>query len=211
VTEVASRPKPTLVDLEPLASPAVEAPPFRALFEAEFSYVFRTLHRLGVRRADLEDLTHEVFVAVHRAYEQYDPRRPIRPWLFGIAFRIALDYRRRARYTRERPDDGVLEPVDTAPLADERLAKEQARRLVIAALDDVELDRRAMLVLHDLDGQSMPEIAHALGIPLNTAYSRLRLAREQLKAAVLRRSPPASGPRAAPYTGAPRSASRGEP
>jgi RNA polymerase sigma-70 factor (ECF subfamily) len=161
----------------------------RALFEAEFSYVFHTLHRLGVRRADLEDLTHEVFVAVHRAQDAYDPKRPIRPWLFGIAFRVASGYRRRARHTREVSDDAMPEPADAAPLADERLASERARRLVIDALDDVELDRRAVLVLHDIDGQSMPEIAEALAIPLNTAYSRLRLAREQLRAAVKRRSP----------------------
>jgi RNA polymerase sigma-70 factor (ECF subfamily) len=188
VTEIALPPKSTVVDLELAADPAPEAPRFRALFEAEFSYVFHTLHRLGVRRADLEDLTHDVFVAVYRAFAKYDPQRPLRPWLFGIAFRIASDYRRRARYLRELSSDGVPEPADAAPPADERLAAEEARRLVIAALDDVELHRRAVLVLHDLDGQSMPEIAHALAIPLNTAYSRLRLAREQLRAAVTRRS-----------------------
>ena len=57
---------------------------------------------------------------------------------------------------------------------------------MILALDDLELDRRAVLILHDIDGHSVPEIARALSIPLNTAYSRLRLAREQFKAAVKR-------------------------
>jgi RNA polymerase sigma-70 factor (ECF subfamily) len=174
------------VDLERSADPPPPAPSFREVFEMESSYVYHTLRRLGVREGDLEDVTHEVFVVVHRCLSEYDPRRSLRPWLFGIAFRAASDHRRLARHRREvagAPDD---EPVDGAPLADEWIAREQDRRLCLQALDDLELDRRAVLVLHDIDGQTMPEIARTLAIPLNTAYSRLRLAREQLKAAVRR-------------------------
>jgi RNA polymerase sigma-70 factor (ECF subfamily) len=154
------------------------------VFEAEFSYVSHTLRRLGVREADLEDVAHDVFITVHRLLPQYDPMRPIRPWLFGVAFRVASDYRRLARHTREIPEPPAGEPVDGALLADEQLAAEQARRLVIEALGELDLDRRAVLVMHDIDGHAMPEIAQALSIPLNTAYSRLRLARVELKAAV---------------------------
>lgn len=177
-----------MVDLErshPEETP-LSAPTFRALFEAEFSYVFHTLRRLGVRDADLEDLTHDVFVTVYRSLPEYDPKRPLRPWLFGMAYRFASDYRRLARHRREVVDDRRIEPVDASPSADERLATEQARRLVIDALDAVDLDRRAVLVLHDIDGHTMPEIAQALAIPVNTAYSRLRLAREQFRASVQR-------------------------
>jgi RNA polymerase sigma-70 factor (ECF subfamily) len=165
-------------------SPA--APAFRAVFEAEFDYVFHTLYRLGVRRADLEDLTHEVFVAVHRALADYDPARPLRPWLFGIAFRIASTHRRRAHHRREQPDERAGEAPDATPLADEQLAGEESRRLLLAALDALPIERRAVVVMHDLDGCSAPEIAGAIGVPLNTVYSRLRLGREQLGAAVKR-------------------------
>ena len=67
-----------------------------AVFHAECDYVARTLRRLGIREADLEDLTHDVFVTFHRKLHQYDPSRPVRPWLFGIAFRLASEHRRRA-------------------------------------------------------------------------------------------------------------------
>jgi RNA polymerase sigma-70 factor (ECF subfamily) len=176
------------VDLEsaPLDEPPLQAPTFRDLFTAEFSYVFNTLRRLGIRERDLEDLTHDVFVVVHRGLPEYDPRRPVRPWLFGIAFRVASDDRRRARNAREVVEDPAHEPVDRAPPADEQLAAAQAQRMVLEGLDDLDLNRRAVLVLHDIDGCTMPEIARALSIPLNTAYSRLRLAREQFKAAVQR-------------------------
>lgn len=188
MTDRAAPSQSVRVDLEHArpASPPPPAPGFRDVFETEFSYVHHTLCRLGVRQRDLEDLTHDVFVAVHRGLPEYDPTRPLRPWLFGIAFRVASDYRRRARYAREIPGEPRAEPVDGAPPADEQLASEQTRRLVLEALDDVELDRRAVLILHDIDGRAMPEIAQALSIPLNTGYSRLRLAREQFKAAVHR-------------------------
>lgn len=176
----------TGVSLARSLGPPLEAPPFRAIFEAELSYVIHTLCRLGVRPADLEDLAHEVFVTVHRLLPEYDPARPLRPWLFAIAFRVASDYRRRARFSREVPDAHAGEVPSEAPGADDYIAAEQARRLVIEALGEIELDRRAVVVMHDIDGHPIPEIARALSIPLNTAYSRLRLGRAELKAAVKR-------------------------
>jgi RNA polymerase sigma-70 factor (ECF subfamily) len=167
-------------------APPLVAPDFRAVFEAEFGYVYNTLQRLGVRRSDLEDLTHEVFVAVHRALPDYDPARPLRPWLFGIAFRIASDDRRRAYRRREAPGGHAAAAVDAGPAPDELLAAEQVRQLLLRALDEVSLERRAVLVLHEIDGHPVAEVAVALSIPVNTAYSRLRLGRADLRAAVKR-------------------------
>jgi RNA polymerase sigma-70 factor (ECF subfamily) len=163
------------------------SPTFREIFLAEASYVGRSLRRLGVFERDLEDLTHDVFLIAYRHFGDYDPARPIKPWLFGIAVRVALGYRRRARHQREevRP---LLEAVDERPNADEQLAVHQARQLVLRALDEVAVDRRPVFILHDLDGMVMPEIVHALGIGLNTGYSRLRLARQEFTAAVARLS-----------------------
>ncbi len=160
-------------------------PAFRAVFDAEAGYVWNSLRRLGVREHDLEDLSHEVFMAVHVRLGDYDPTRPLRPWLFGIAFRAASDYRRRAHHHRE-VIDSEIEHADRTPGADEQLATEQARRLLLDALDTLDMDRRAVVVMHDLDGCPVPEVAGVLGIPLNTAYSRLRLGREQLAAAAQR-------------------------
>jgi RNA polymerase sigma-70 factor (ECF subfamily) len=50
----------------------------------------------------------------------------------------------------------------------------------------IELPKRAVFVMTEIDGATTPEIAEALAIPLNTAYSRLRLAREEFAAAVQR-------------------------
>jgi RNA polymerase sigma-70 factor (ECF subfamily) len=75
---------------------------------------------------------------------------------------------------------------DEAPLADERLEVSERRALVHAALDTLDLDLRAVFILHDLDDCPVPEIAATLQIPLNTAYSRLRIARDRFRKAAAR-------------------------
>jgi len=155
---------------------------FRIIYDEDFGYVVNTLRRLGVRERDVEDIAHEVFVAVHRHLEAYDPSRPRRAWLFGFAVRCAAAHRRRAQHVREQVTD--VEPVDAGPRADELVATDQARRLVLLGLEALDDTRRAIFVMHEIDGYRMPEVAEALGIPLNTGYSRLRLARREFTAAV---------------------------
>ena len=131
--------------------------------------------------ADAQDQAQEVFVVVSSLLGDYDPLRPIRPWLFGIAYRVACRWRALARHRRELAMDAPPDAPDPRPAADEELAAHEARDLVLRALETIDLDRRAVLVMNLLDEQPMPEVAEALGIPLNTAYSRLRLAREDFR------------------------------
>jgi RNA polymerase sigma-70 factor (ECF subfamily) len=170
-------------------SPAgLQAPPvsadFQAIFAAEFSYVCRALRRLGVRQADLEDQAQEVFVSVHARFDGYDPSRPIRPWLFAFAFRAASNYQRLARHRHERP--GEVAEAESAHTPELALADRQKQELVLSALEGVPLERRSALIMHDIDGFSAPEIADALAVPINTVYSRVRVARDEFRAALKR-------------------------
>jgi RNA polymerase sigma-70 factor (ECF subfamily) len=167
------------------ALPAQPADFFRAAFEAHHGYVWHSLRRLGIAERDLEDLTHDVFVVVHRKLADFDRGRPLRPWLFGIAVRVASDYRRLARNIRERVH-AEPDAVDVGPSPEAQVALGDAKRMVIAALQSVEEQRRAVFIMVDIDELPIPEVARALEIPLNTAYSRLRLAREEFAAAVRR-------------------------
>jgi RNA polymerase sigma-70 factor, ECF subfamily len=160
-------------------------PSFRAVFDAEHGYVWNTLRRLGVRDADLKDQSQEVFMVIHGLLPDYDPSRPLRPWLFGIAYRIALRYRSLARHRRETFEEAP-DRADGTPRADEQLEAAQRRALVLEAIEGIDLPKRAVFVMSEIDGATMPEIAETLAIPLNTAYSRLRLAREEFAAAILR-------------------------
>ena len=160
---------------------------FRGLFDRELSYVFCSLRRLGVPDRDREDLANEVFFRVFQRLADFDPTRPARPWLFAFVVRVAAEHRSRAQARHEElgGGDDVAQHAVAAPSSDAGEARD-TNALVAAALDTLDLDKRAVLVLHDLDGHSVPEISEALGIPEGTAYSRLRAAREQFTAAARR-------------------------
>lgn len=165
--------------------PVYVTPSFRQIFDEQSSYVCTVIRRFGVPERDVEDVAHDAFVVVHRRLGDYDPSLPIRPWLFGIAYRVAIAHRRRGS-NRAQVSDHVSELPDSSPSAEERLDGEAGRRLVLRALEALEPDRRAVFVLHELDGVPIPQVAAALEIVPNTAYSRLRVAREEFAAAVRR-------------------------
>ena len=146
---------------------------FTQLFEEHFAFVCRSLQRLGVREADLEDIAQELFLAVHRALPESDRSRPLKPWLFGFAVRYASNYRRLSWHRGRELDD-----MPVSPKLHDKLA---AKRTVLAALERLDFDKRVVLVMLDLEELTAPEIAQELGIPLNTVYSRVRLAREAFR------------------------------
>ncbi len=158
---------------------------FSTLFEEHHGYVLHSLRRLGVAERDLEDVTHDVFVIVHKKLHSFDTMRPARPWLFAISARVAADHRKRAR-TRYEQVVGEPEATDPTPRADAMLERRQQQALVIRALDALDDERRALFVMVEIDEVPVVDAAQALEVPLNTAYSRLRLARADFAAAVAR-------------------------
>ena len=152
-------------------------------FQKELDYVYRTLRRLGTAASEVDDLAQEVFLALRRCWNDYDPERPLRPFLFGISFRIASAYERKRR---REVAFGVVEVGDAGPGPDDALQSKQARALVLAALERIPLPRRAVLVMHDIDDVPVSQVASVLDIPLFTVYSRLRKARRELEAAIRR-------------------------
>ncbi len=177
-------------NLAPSAPPAaageLAAFAFRALFDAEFRYVWNTLRYLGVRPADVQDVGQEVFLTVHRKLSAGEVPRSTRSWLFTLCYHAASNYRQLARHRREATTDEPPDRRDSAKDIEAQLAARQEGARVADVLDALDLDRRTVLVSHDMDEIPMPEIADALGIPLNTAYSRLRLARRDFAAAARR-------------------------
>jgi RNA polymerase sigma-70 factor, ECF subfamily len=146
---------------------------FDEIYERELDYVWRTLGRFGVPSADIQDAAHEVFLVLYRRWNEVDPQRPVHKWLFGVARRVAADFRAKRR---ENPTQ-----IELATPEDPLAAKRDLLRSAMDALDD---DRRAVVILHDLEGHTGAEIAALLDIPANTVHSRLRLARADLVAAV---------------------------
>jgi RNA polymerase sigma-70 factor, ECF subfamily len=155
--------------------------PCLVAFQRETDYVLRTLRRLGVSPNDVEDLAQEVFLVLHQSWERYDQSRPLRAYLFGIAFRVV------GNYTRKRRREilfAVMEGSAENDRPDQALEASRTRALVLSALNRVPLQRRAVLIMHDVDKLPMSAIAESLSIYRFTGYSRLRKARKEFAAAV---------------------------
>jgi len=153
------------------------------MFERELDYLFETLQRLGAGPREVEDLAQEVFVVLHRNWPTLDLTRPIRPYLFGVAFRVVCAYRRRR--AREIPHPFIDSP-DSAATPEGLLQNKQSVALLMAALERVPLPRRRVVVMHDLDGVPIAEVARRMSLSRFGAYARLRKARKELASAVRR-------------------------
>ena len=175
-----------LLLLAPPPAHVIRKDPVLEAYQQEITYVFHALRWLGARPDEVEDLAQEVFIALRRSWPHYDSSRPLRPYLFGVAFRVVSMQRRKRK--RELAF-ASLEIRDGGAGPDEALQAKQARATVMRALERVPLRRRAVLVMHDLEEVPTAEVAAALSIPLFTAYSRLRKARKELEAALRRIAP----------------------
>ena len=160
-------------------------PDLATIFREHGPYVHTVLRSLGVHPADVDDAFQEVFVVLHRKLGAYENRGSLRAWVYGICVRVALRSRSRRRSAREVASDDVPEPIDPMTPA-EHLSEQQARRVLSTILDDLDDDKRAVFVLFELQELSMQEVAQSLECPIQTAYSRLRAAREAVDAAVRR-------------------------
>ena len=156
---------------------------FRALYDAYFSFVWRCLRGLGVREPQLDDAVQEVFMVVHRRLPEFRGDSSVRTWIYAILRGTAANYRRGQR----RKGSGVPLDVrlpDHGPGPEQRLQHRQQAFFVerfVAGLSD---ERRDVFVLALLDQLTIPEVAETLGIPLNTAYTRLRAVRLEFQKAL---------------------------
>ncbi|MBX3190027.1 MAG: sigma-70 family RNA polymerase sigma factor [Labilithrix sp.] len=173
------------VDRSSIVEPAA-AHDFEAVYRAHFGFVWRSAKRLGVFDAALDDVVQEVFVVVHRRLGDFEGRSSLKTWLFGIAVRVVRDHRRAVRRKNPGPpvDPDSLGTTSGGP--QESAEKAEAVRLLHAMLDEMDDERREVFVMAELEQMSMPEIAEALAINVNTAYARLRIARQEFEQSLAR-------------------------
>jgi RNA polymerase sigma-70 factor (ECF subfamily) len=153
---------------------------FENVYRTYFRLVWRTLGRLGVREADLLDVTQNVFIVVHRQLSGFEGRAQLTTWLFSICRLVARDYLRSAPIRREIVvdfDEFALKDVQPETQLD-HLDKKDLSRVLDAALEKLPERLRAVFVLFELEEMSGDDIATLLEIPVGTVRSRLRMARE---------------------------------
>jgi len=167
---------------------------FARLVEAYRSPVYAYLVRSGVSAADRDDLFQEVFIRVHRAAASYDPDRPVAPWLFTIVANMVRNHLRSGR-VRElifRPAPAA-EQADPRERGDEQIEARENRAWLEREIRQLPRAQREALLLTYLNPMPRPQIAAALGVPLNTLKTNLRRARLELVRRLKKRDRPPNG------------------
>jgi RNA polymerase sigma-70 factor (ECF subfamily) len=169
------------VVVAPVAAPAPVlsgADRVAKMFDAHYDAIWRTLRRLGVAEASVDDAAQRVFMVAAQKLDILVPGGEGR-FLYGVALRVASEHRRRDPARREIADEAAISALaDEAPGPEQALLDHEARAALDATLDAMPHDLREILVLVEIEGLAVTEIATMFEIPIGTASSRLRRARE---------------------------------
>lgn len=162
---------------------ASDFPAFREIFDLHADLVWRTLRRLGVPEASVDDALQDVFLVVHQKVASFEGRAQLSTWIYSVAYRVAQNYRRKALKHRHEEVEESFASASPDPAA--VLAEGQAARFVQSFCNGLDENQRDAFVLCVLEGRSAPEVVELLGVKLNTVYSRARSTRAQFRTALL--------------------------
>jgi RNA polymerase sigma-70 factor (ECF subfamily) len=172
-------------------APAVDLLSFEQVYADSFEFVYRNARRLGVPESAADDVVQEVFLVLHRRLAEYDGRATLRAWVYGILANTVRDYRRSFRRKQSQlvaaESDDDLGPASSRHGPEQHAERRRDMRLLLALLEELSEEQREVIVLAELEQLSIPEICACIGGNPNTVYSRLRVARETLKAKLTRR------------------------
>jgi RNA polymerase sigma-70 factor, ECF subfamily len=155
---------------------------FEARLVESSTLAFRVAYSVLRHRQDAEDVAQEAFVKAYRRFSQLRDRQRFRAWLVRMTWRLALDRRRGDRRREARDTESATAracaPVTTA--TDDLVARERATHLW-NAIDALPEKLRVAIVLANIEGHDVAEVARLLALPEGTVKSRLFLARQRLK------------------------------
>jgi len=176
---------------------------FREIVERYQTKVFSIIHGIVRHRNDTEDIAQQVFTKVYFSIRKFDFRSSLITWIYKITVNECYDYLRKKKvrklvYESDLSEDEVRrvensEPaIDKKPLVDSELAR---RDYLLKLLSKVSDEERTLLMLKEVEGRSVEELAEATGINENTIKVKLFRARQKLIKAAQRfeRAPGASG------------------
>lgn len=168
------------------ATESSDVPAFQTVYGTYFEFVWSMARRLGVEPDAMDDLVQEVFIVIHAKLHTLERPEALRSWIYGIVRRTVSTHRRarRTHAAHGSPAVAVTDVASHEPTPFDRTEQNAALELLTHLLSELDEPKRELFALVELEELSVPEAAEALGIPLNTAYSRLRAARQAFEAAV---------------------------
>ena len=172
----------------PERDPTAGVSSFESIYRRYFDFVWSSVRRLGVSAAATDDVVQEVFIVIHSRIDSLERPESLRSWIYGITRRIVSTYHR-AQRTKEASGAALAAEPDgrRTPTPLELVEQNDQVKLLFELLQEVDEAKREVFMMVELDELTVPEVAEILEIPLNTAYSRLRTAREAFVAALAER------------------------
>ena len=159
---------------------------WRVLYERYAPTVHRFISALGIPPSEREDACQDVFVAIYRSLPRFRGEAQLSTWIYKIAARGTSRLNSRRKLQSLLSTLLLREPPSPAP---SDLSERTARlRLLDGLLQKLDAKKRLVLVLFELEGLPIEEVARIAGCPTNTAWSRLHHARAQLLKAGKRRA-----------------------
>jgi RNA polymerase sigma-70 factor (ECF subfamily) len=155
----------------------------RRTMDTHYDFVWRTVRFLGVPEESAEDAAQQVFCVFARKLDKVVAGTEV-AFLFSTAYRVASDARRAARSRPRASECDVDALAAQLPLPDEMVDRQRARAALQRILDGMSEELRAVFVLFEIEGMTVPEIAALMDIPAGTVASRLRRAREAFQSAL---------------------------
>jgi RNA polymerase sigma-70 factor (ECF subfamily) len=146
-----------------------------------FEFIWRLLRRLGVAEHDVDDAAQQVFLTATTKGIRSTPAQA-RPFLYGVALRVAANYRRSVRRRREVSEEAMGDPHSPDLAADDVADLRRARAVLDEILDEMPLELRVVFILSEIEQMTAASIAELESIPAGTVASRLRRAREIFRA-----------------------------
>ncbi len=159
---------------------------FERLLAPYMDALYRLAYRFTGQRQDAEDLVQELLLRLYARRKQLHQVEELKPWLARSLYNLYIDTLRQRQRSPLGRTDSDSEPhlslmVDPAPQPDNQAELSETEKRLVAALDTLNESHRSLIILHDMEGYTLKELAQIFAIPTGTLKSRLHRARRNLR------------------------------
>jgi len=166
---------------------------FESLVRPHINALFQTAYRFCGNQADAEDLIQDLLLKLYPKYQELIKIENLKPWMSRVLYHLYID---KIRQNDRRPDiacevdpEDVIDEFQNAPSTPElEYHNSLIQKKLLHAMQSLNVDQKTLVVLHDLEEYTLPEIAVMLDTPLGTLKSRLHRARVSLREILIKRT-----------------------
>lgn len=166
---------------------------FEQLIRPHLKQLYRLAYRYTGKRDDAEDLVQELLLKLFPRLEEMKEIDKLAPWLSRVLYRQFIDHLRRQQRSpidfMDEDDASYESHSSQTAEPSEVVNSELTRELINIALEKVNENHRILVLLHDVEGYSMPEISEIIDVPIGTIKSRLSRARNKLREIIIEMEP----------------------